>query len=85
LHKTPASRKPKLSRIVAEEFDYTWRGRCLTLLEGEARRGKSFAAKNCCLKNPGRARFVEVPPGNDDTSFLSRPGAWPWPWFVSQL
>ena len=60
----------KLSRIVAEEFDYTSRGRCLSLLEGEARRGKSFAAKNCCLKNPGRARFVEVPPGADDTSFF---------------
>lgn len=58
-----------LGRIVADEFDYTMHGRCLTLLCGEARRGKSFAAKNCCLKNIGRARFVEVPPGNDDTSF----------------
>jgi hypothetical protein len=59
-----------LGKIIAEEFDYTLHGRCLTLLSGEARRGKSFAAKNCCLKNIGRARFVEVPPGNDDTSFF---------------
>lgn len=60
----------KLGRMVADEFDYTVQSRCLSLLSGEARRGKSFAAKNCCLKNPGKARFVEVPSGNDDTSFF---------------
>lgn len=60
----------KLGRIIADEFDYTWHGRCMSLLTGESRRGKSFAAKICCLKNIGRARFVEVPPGNDDTSFF---------------
>ncbi len=60
----------KLGRIIADEFDYTLHGRCMSLLCGDARRGKSFAAKNCCNKSPGKARFVEVPPGNDDTSFF---------------
>jgi hypothetical protein len=60
----------RLGRIVADEFDYTTTARCLSLLCGEARRGKSFAARNCCNKNIGRARFVEVPTGNDDTSFF---------------
>jgi hypothetical protein len=42
----------------------------VALLEGNARLGKSFAARAWCLQHPGLARFVEVPPGNDDTSFF---------------
>lgn len=59
----------KLGKIVAEEFDRAWNMRCLILLEGDPRRGKSFAGQKCCQLNPGKARFVEVPPGSDDTSF----------------
>jgi len=59
-----------LGRKVCETLDYTLYGRRLALLEGNARLGKSFAARAWCLQHPGLARFVEVPPGNDDTSFF---------------
>jgi len=42
----------------------------MTLLVGQARRGKSFTARSWCEQHPGQARFIEVPTGNDDTSFF---------------
>jgi hypothetical protein len=39
-------------------------------MEGEARTGKSFAAHAWCEQHPGVARFVEVPPSNDDSGFF---------------
>jgi len=59
-----------LGKKVGEVLDYTVYCRGLTLVEGESRRGKSFAARNWCERQPGKARFVEVPPGNDDASFF---------------
>jgi hypothetical protein len=53
-----------------EVLDYTFFSRGLTLMEGEARRGKSFAARQWCAQRPGQARFVEVPTGNDEVSFF---------------
>lgn len=58
-----------LGQKVFEVLDYTAFSRGLTLMEGEARRGKSFAARVWCQQRPGKARFVEVPPGNDDVGF----------------
>ena len=55
---------------VCETLDYTLYSRGLTLMQGEARRGKSFAARAWCEQRPGVARFVEVPPSNDETSFF---------------
>lgn len=60
----------ELGQKVCDALDYTFRVRGLTLIEGQARRGKSFAAENWCQRHPGRARFVEVPYGNDDASFF---------------
>jgi hypothetical protein len=39
-------------------------------MQGEARLGKSFAARAWCDQHPGRGRFVEVPPTNDEGSFF---------------
>jgi hypothetical protein len=41
----------------------------MTLVVGNTRRGKSFSARSWCEQHPGKARFIEVPTGNDETSF----------------
>jgi hypothetical protein len=63
-----------LGRIIYDSLDYTaYNGgsKCrLTLLQGDPRTGKSFAARAWSEQSPGRARFIEVPPGNDETIFF---------------
>lgn len=59
-----------LGKKVHETLEYTAYSRGLTLMEGEARTGKSFAARTWCEQRPGQARFIEVPPGNDETGFF---------------
>lgn len=59
-----------LGEKVCETLDYTSYSRGLTLMQGEARTGKSFAARAWCEQRPGLARFIEVPPGNDETDFF---------------
>jgi histone H3/H4 len=59
-----------LGAKVSEVLDYTFFCRGLTLLPGEARLGKTFAARVWCEQHPGQARFVEVPPSNDEGSFF---------------
>jgi hypothetical protein len=59
-----------LGQKVCEVLDYTAYSRGLTLMEGDARLGKSFAARAWCDQHPGTARFVEVPSGSDDSSFF---------------
>jgi hypothetical protein len=59
-----------LGAKVCEVLEYTFYSRGLTLIEGNARLGKSFAASQWCLQHPGRTRFVEVPPSNDDAAFF---------------
>jgi len=58
-----------LGKKVHEMLDYTLHSGSMTLLVGSARRGKSFAARSWCEQHAGHSRFIEVPPGNDDTSF----------------
>jgi hypothetical protein len=59
-----------LGKKVCDALDYCAGSRSLVLMEGNARLGKSFSARNWCERHPGNARFVEVPPGNDDASFF---------------
>jgi hypothetical protein len=59
-----------LGRNVYDTLDYTLASRSMTLVEGDARIGKSFAARAWCESHPGQARFVEVPTGNDDTGLF---------------
>ncbi len=59
-----------LGKKVCDALDYCAGSRSLVLMEGNARLGKSFSARAWCDQHPGNARFVEVPPGNDDASFF---------------
>ena len=59
-----------LGAKVCEVLDYTAYSRGLTFLQGNARLGKTFAARAWCEQRPGLARFVEVPPSNDDSAFF---------------
>ncbi len=59
-----------LGQKINEVLDYTSFSGGLTLMEGEARTGKSFAAQSWCSQRAGGARFIEVPPGNDDSGFF---------------
>jgi hypothetical protein len=59
-----------LGRQVYETLDYTLESRRLTVIEGLARTGKTFAAKAWCEQHPGRARYVQVPSSSDDAGFF---------------
>jgi len=59
-----------LGQKVCDALDYAAYSRGLTLIQGESRRGKSFAAQKWCIQRPGLAPFVEVPPSNDDVGFF---------------
>ena len=59
----------KIGEMVGEVLDYTHHEHVLTLIEGDARTGKSHAARAWCEAHPGSARFIDVPPSNADTVF----------------
>jgi hypothetical protein len=59
-----------LGKKVWDTLDYTLHGRILSLLEGNARLGKSHSARTWCEQHPGKSRFIEIPPGNDEASFF---------------
>ena len=61
-----------ITRQVFEALDYTTAGDGITLIQGLARTGKTFAIKTWCDQRPGQARYVQVPPTNDDISFFRR-------------
>lgn len=60
----------ELGKKVCDTLDYTLHSRTLSLMEGNARMGKSFSARAWCSQHPGKTRFVEVPAGNDDATFF---------------
>jgi hypothetical protein len=55
---------------IYDTLDYALESRCLVLIEGLARMGKTFAVKAWCAERPGRARYVQVPSTNDDIGFF---------------
>jgi len=57
----------QIGREINETLDYTLQTRCLSIVDGLARSGKTFAAKAWCEANPGRARYVEIPSPADET------------------
>lgn len=60
----------ELGRQVWEAMDFALEGRCMVVIDGKARTGKTFAAKSWCELHPGRARYVQVPSSNDDIGFF---------------
>lgn len=59
-----------VSEMVREAIEYAPAIRKICLIDGQARIGKSFAAQKYCAAFPGRARFAECPPFNDDAGFF---------------
>lgn len=59
-----------IGRRVHRCLDMARKTRSLVVVNGVARIGKSHAARTWCEQNPGTARFVEVPPSNDDIGFF---------------
>jgi DNA transposition AAA+ family ATPase len=55
---------------IYDTLDYALEAKCMVLIEGLARMGKTFAAKAWCSERPGQARYVQVPSTNDDVGFF---------------
>jgi histone H3/H4 len=60
----------EIGRLVYDTLDYAAQSKCLVLIDGLARTGKTFAAKAWCEQHPGRARYVQVQSTNDETGFF---------------
>lgn len=60
----------EVGRQTYDTLDYALQGKCLVLIEGQARIGKTFAAKAWCAEALGKARYVQVPSTNDEGSFF---------------
>lgn len=76
-YQTALAEKERACTVVTEigaqiydTLDYALETKCLVLIEGLARMGKTFAAKAWCNERPGRARYVQVPSTNDDVGFF---------------
>jgi hypothetical protein len=61
----------ELGRQVFKELDYAMHSRCLVVIDGLPRTGKTFATKAWCELHPGQARYVQVPSSNDDIGFFA--------------
>lgn len=60
----------QLTRELFDTLDYGLETRCMVVVEGLARTGKTFAAAAWCDMHPGRARYVQVPSTGDDIGFF---------------
>jgi hypothetical protein len=56
---------------VNEALDYCSQSKCLVMISGRPRLGKTFAARHWVNRNPGRARYCEIPASPDDLSFFT--------------
>jgi hypothetical protein len=65
-----ASVTTALGQALNDECDYALESRCMVLIEGGARMGKTHSAKAWCESRPGRARYVQVPSTNDEIGFF---------------
>jgi hypothetical protein len=61
----------EIGRAVYEALDYCSRSKCLVMISGRPRTGKTFAARQWVNQNPGRARYCEIPSSPDDLSFFT--------------
>ncbi|MDR3401836.1 MAG: AAA family ATPase [Chthoniobacter sp.] len=72
LHAQTAAYAPvtEIGAKITETLEYALAERGLVVIDGLARTGKTFAVKAWCDQNPGQARYVQVPPSNDDMSLF---------------
>jgi len=66
----PHQVQTEIGERIADALDYTEKFRCLTVIDGNARTGKTFAARAWCERNPGISRYIQVPCSSDEISFF---------------
>src|ERR1044071_2531342 len=59
----------ELGAKIFETLEFALEGRCVVLLEGRERTGKTHAVKAWCEMNPGRARYLAMTSSNDEIGF----------------
>lgn len=67
LHRTEVV--TEIGRLAYDVLDYALETKCLVLIDGVARIGKTFSVKAWCEARPWRARYVQVPSSSDDIGF----------------
>jgi hypothetical protein len=60
----------EIGKRIEDALDYAYEARTLTIIDGDPRLGKSFAAKHHCEISGGLLRYVQVPSSTDLASFL---------------
>lgn len=60
----------QLSQAVFDALEYGLQGRCMVVVEGLARTGKTYSAQAWCRSHPGEARYVQCPSTGDDIGFF---------------
>lgn len=60
----------EVSRKVFDGLDYAWAARKFVRIDGNSRFGKTESVRTWCLRYPGRARLVTVPPSNSDSDLM---------------
>jgi DNA transposition AAA+ family ATPase len=58
----------EVARKVYEELDFSLETRCFVLIEGREGIGKSESARAWCAQRPGRAVYVRLESGSDETT-----------------
>jgi hypothetical protein len=61
----------EIGRAVYQALDYCSKSRCLVMISGKPRIGKTWAAQRWIEQHPGRARYCEIPTSPDDLSFFT--------------
>ncbi len=61
----------EIGRVVCQALDYCSQSRCLVLISGRPRLGKTFAAKAWIENHPGRARYCQTPSNANDLAFFT--------------
>lgn len=74
IHKNTASVegamvRTDVSRRIWDCLNYSLDQKCMVMIEGLSRLGKTFAAKTWCDARPGTVRYVQVPSEGDDLAF----------------
>lgn len=61
----------QIGAAINEGLDYCSQARCLVMIAGNPRLGKTWAARRWCAAHPGRARYCQVPSSADDLAFFT--------------
>lgn len=61
----------EIGRALHSALDYSLEQRCMVVIEGVARIGKTFAVSDWCEVRPGRVRYMQCPSTNDDVAFFT--------------